>query len=196
MITKFDFNKRPLSWSAISSFEYSPEQWYKNYVLHEARTESLAMVFGKKFAKSIEEGKPLAPVEVYSEVEYPLDTTFNGIKMCGYVDTYEPHTKFREYKTARQIWTREKALTHGQLKMYALMIYLIHKVKPEDLQIHLDCIQTRDSGNFEISFIEPIKVHSFEVKLTMKDILLFGAHIMRTTDNMQRYIKSYPLLHR
>ncbi len=188
MITKFDFNKRPLSWSAISSFEYSPEQWYRRYVLREAGEENDAMRFGKKFAQSIEARKPLAPVEIYSEIEYPLKTIFNGIKMTGFIDTYEPHTKFREYKTARQIWTQDKAQEHGQLKMYALMLYLEHKVKPEDLTIHLDCIQTRDSGKFEISFVEPIKIHSFEVKLTMKDILLFGGYIMKVTNAMQKVI--------
>lgn len=184
------FQNRPLSWSAISAFGYNPEQWYSKYILNEPPADNLAMQFGKKFAKSVEERKPLVPVEIYSEVEYKLETAFNDIPLVGYIDTYEPHTKFREYKTARKLWTQDKAYNHGQLRMYALMLYLIHKVKPEDLTIHLDCIQTKEDENFKIDFFDS-KVHSFEVKLTMKDILLFGSHIMMTVDLMKAYVENH-----
>lgn len=191
-MNKLKFNKRPLSWSAISSFEYNPQQWYSKYILHTPPSDSIAMDFGKKFAKSVENRTPLVPVTIYEEVEYPLKTTFNKIPLVGYLDTYKPHTAFREYKTSKNIWTQEKCDNHGQLKMYALMLYLIHKVKPEDLTIHLDCIQTKEFGNFEVAFLDNT-IHSFEVKLNMKDILLFGSRIMKTVDEMNNFIKSYPL---
>lgn len=148
------------------------------------------MQFGKKFAKSVEDRKPLVPVTIYSEVEYPLKVVFNNIHMIGFIDTYEPHTAFREYKTAKTLWTQQKAQDHGQLKMYALMLYITHKVKLEDLTIHLDCIQTKENGNFEISFADG-KIHSFEVKLSMKDILLFGSYIMKTVDEMNKYVEEH-----
>ncbi len=184
-----NFNKRPLSWSAISSFEFSKEQWYSKYILNEPAPDNLAMEFGRKFAKSVEDRKPLVPVTIYKEVEYPLKVVFGGIPMVGFIDTYEPHTALREYKTARQLWTQKKANEHGQLAMYALMLYITHKVKPENLTIHLDCIQTVESGDFVVDFLDK-SIHSFEVKLTMKDILNFGTRIMRVVKEMESYTQS------
>jgi hypothetical protein len=112
---------------------------------------------------------------------------FNGIKMTGFIDTYEPHTALREYKTSKAIWSPEKAKDHGQLRMYALMLYVQHKVKPEDLTIHLDCIQTVESGDFTLSFVEPHTIHSHEVKLSMLDILHFGQRIMKVVEDMEAY---------
>lgn len=185
-----NFKNRPLSWSAISSFEYNPEQWYSKYILKQPSVDNLAMQFGKRFAESIEKREPLVPVDIYSEIEYKLECSFNKIKMIGFIDTHEPHSAFREYKTARTLWTQDKCNDHGQLKMYALMIFLIHKIRPEDLTIHLDCIQTKEDENFKIHFYDS-KVHSFEVKLTMKDILLFGSRIMKTVKAMQEYVDNH-----
>lgn len=184
--------KRPISWSAISSWEYNPDEWYRKYILKEPVEENMAMIFGKKFAKSVEDRKPMVPVEIYKEVEYSLKVMFSQIPLVGFIDTYEPHTKMREFKTARQIWSKEKAEQHGQLKMYALMLYCTHKVKPEDLTIHLDCIQTRENSNFSIEFMEPVKIHSYEVRLSMKDILLFGSYIIKTVNQMEKFVESYP----
>lgn len=193
-MNKLDFKKRPLSWSAISSFQYSPEQWYKKYILNEKQEENLAMAFGKSFAKSIEDGKPLVPVEVYSKVEYPLKVVFNGIPLIGFIDTFDlEKKKMREYKTARTVWTKKKAQDHGQLKMYALCLYIQHKVKPEDLTIHLDCIQTEENGNFEVNFTQPHKIHSHQVFLTMADILNFGLLINKTVEEMRQYVENYRL---
>ena len=40
-------HSRPLSWSAISSWEYSHEQWYRKYVLNRPDDETEEMIFGK-----------------------------------------------------------------------------------------------------------------------------------------------------
>lgn len=181
--------KRPLSWSAISSFQFNPEQWYNKYILGKEEPQSEAMKFGKAFGKSCELRKPLAPVTLYKEVEYPLNVIFSGIPMTGFIDTYEPHIGFREFKTSNKVWTKDKAENHGQLKMYALMLFIQHKVKPEDLRIHLDCIQTTERGDFKVEFVKPVKVHSYEVKLTMKDILSFGSEIKQTVKQMGEYIE-------
>lgn len=149
------------------------------------------MLFGKKFGKSVEDRKPLAPVEIYEKTEYPLNIVFNNIPLVGYIDTYKPHKAFREYKTTKEIWPEKKVKDHGQLKMYALMLYVQHKVKPEDLTIHLDCIQTQESGDFEIDFIKPFNIKSFPVKLTMIDILNFGLQIKTTVKEMELYAKNH-----
>jgi len=178
---------RPLSWSAISSFEYDPDQWFSRYILNKRQEETNAMKFGKRFALSCEKRKSLAPVTLYSKVEYALNTVFDGIKMTGFIDTYEPHTALREFKTARTLWTQDKADQHGQIDMYLLQLYITHKVRPEDIKCYLDCIQTEERGDFSIGFVKPIKVHTFETKRSMSDILQFGARIRKVTNEMEEY---------
>lgn len=184
--------KRPLSWSAISSFHYDKEQWYRKYVLGLKEEPSREMEFGKKFSKSIEDGTPLIPiVTIYDRVEYPLKVTFSGIKLCGFIDTFSHKgKKIREYKTGKKEWDYARAMDHGQLKMYALCLYLQHKIKPEDLTIHLDWFPTCENENFEIQFVSPPRVHPFEVKLTMTDILKFGAFIKDTIKKMDEYCRN------
>lgn len=181
--------KRPLSWSSISSFEYDKEAWYAKYVLGEPQKETAEMKFGKLVADSFQTDKPLAPVTLYPVVEYPVNIVLGGIPLVGYIDTYDPAThNFREFKTGKRAWDQKRANEHGQLRMYALALYVTHKVKPEDYTIHLDWIPTKDNGDFSISFIEPVKVHSFEVELEMLDIVRFGAYIKATHKAMQEYV--------
>lgn len=183
--------KRPISWSSLSSWEYNPKEWYSKYILNERPTENMAMIFGKQFAKSIEDRKPMVPVEIYKEIEYPLRVMFSGIPLVGFIDTFDlENKKFREFKTSRSLWSEEKAKNHGQIFMYCLCLYIQHKIKPEELSIHLDCIQTKENGNFGIEFVTPINKVSYEIKVTMKDILLFGSYIIKTVNLMEKYVKS------
>lgn len=179
---------RPLSWSAIASFRYNPEQWYSKYILKEKQEDTSEMRFGKLIADSFQTKKPLAPVVLYPVVEQKLSVMFSGIPLVGYMDTYDPKTyDFREFKTGKKKWNQKRSDEHGQLKMYALMLFITHKVKPEDYSIHLDWIPTQDNGDFSISFVKPIKIHSFRVKLTMRDILNFGLYIKETYAEMEQY---------
>ena len=183
--------QRPLSWSALSSFEYDPEQWYSRYILGEKGPESHEMKFGKIVANSFGTDKPLAPVTLYPVVEQPLKVVFNRIPLIGFMDTYDPKThNFREFKTAKTLWTKEKAEAHGQLRMYAMMLFITHKVKPEDYTIHLDCIQTIEGGDFNLNFVKPFNIVSYQVKITMQDILNFGARINKAVKEMEVYAQA------
>jgi len=179
-----------MSWSQISSFYYNVEDWHSKYILNiKDETVTPELEFGKIFAKSCEDRKPLAPVTLYSVNEFELKAKFDGIQMIGYLDTYEPLKAFIDHKTGKKEWTHKRASEHGQLKMYALMLYLLYKVKPEDLSIGLEWIPTKKEDN-KISFIEPITVHHFDVKITMQDILLFGNYIQSTVKKMERYAQA------
>lgn len=187
-----DFNKRPLSWSAISSFEYDPAQWYSKYILHETPTDSAEMRWGRMVADSFQTKTPLAPVTLYPVVEQKLSVVFNDVPLVGWIDTYDPKThNFREFKTGKRPWTQKRADEHGQLQMYALMLYVTHKVKPENYTIHLDWLPTKANGDFSIDFVKPIVVHSFQVKLKMSDILIFGNRINNTIKAMQEYVDKH-----
>lgn len=182
--------QRPLSWSALSSFEYDKEQWYKRYILNEKSDENAEMKFGKLVADSFGTDNPLAPVTLYPTVEHKLSVVFSGIPLIGFMDTYDHVTKkrFGEFKTGKKAWDQKRANEHGQLHMYSLMHFITEKIKPEDLAIFLEWIPTQSHGDFSISFIEPVKVHHFDVKLTMNDILRFGSRIKTTVEGMQEYV--------
>lgn len=186
----FDPN-RPLSYSSLNLFTDKkwggPEKWYKKYILKEKDTVSAEMEFGKRFAKSVEDGEPLAPVTLLKHAEYPLSVVFAGIPLIGYVDGYTPHTHLIEYKTSGKVWTQLEVDKHRQFDMYLLMLYITYKIWPEDIDLALECIQTVKGGDFEMGFVKPMKVHRFKTKRTRMDILSYGQWIKETRLAMMKY---------
>ncbi len=185
--------KRPLSWSAISSFEYDPEQWYRNYFLGQRDPASREMIFGSKFATSCENRKPLAPVTLLCKMEKEFSIVFNQIPLVGYADTFCEKTKCHtgEYKTGKKAWDQQRVDEHGQITMYSLMNYVKHKKKPEDCEFFLEWIPTCELGDFSIDFVRPIKVHHFKTKRTMRDVLDFGIRINETVKAMELYVRNH-----
>ena len=192
---------RPLSWSAISCWEYSPEQWYSRYILGERQKENSRMIFGKVVAHSIEMGKPLVPFSIIGgepvkgkNVEHPFKVMFSGVPMIGFADTFDHVTfkKLGEFKTSEKGWDQTKVDQHGQIDMYLLMNYITNKVKPEDVEVYLEYAQTYEENDFTIKFVKPVKIYHFKTKRTMADILRFGQRINDTINAMQKYVDSYP----
>ncbi len=194
------FNKdRPLSWSAISSFEYDKEQWYRRYVLGEQDKPSPELIFGKAFADSVEAGKPLAPVTQHSKVEQQFTVMFGPIPLVGYADTFDD-AYFRaigEYKTGVKKWDQKRVDEHGQITMYCLMNFITNRIKPDEVDLFLEWIPTmkipKENGDFgdfdyEIAFASnPPEVIKFKTRRTMADILEFGARIVRVYNEMEQY---------
>jgi hypothetical protein len=192
-MTKPLFDKtRPLSWSAISSFEYDPEQWYKKYVLKQEQPTSPEMEFGKAFAQSIEDGKCKVPIlmqMLQDKKEHEFKVVFGGIKLVGYADAFCDKTfrKLDEVKTGKKAWDKKRADEHGQIDMYLLMNYITNKVKPDDVECTIYWIPTQDNGDFTITFVEPVRVHAFKTKRTMVQVLKFGERIKATVKKMEQY---------
>lgn len=191
-MTKKTFDKnRPLSWSAISSFEYDKEEWYRKYVLGVQQRATPAMTFGKKVAEAIEAGKPPARLTILSQCEHELHCIFEGISLIGFIDTYEPGKSVGEFKTGKRAWTQKRVDEHGQLDMYLLCLFVRDKVHPETLEVFLEWMPTQEHGDFSVSIIDPDKVHHFKTKRTMTDILRFGARIKRTYREMEEYCQNH-----
>lgn len=187
---------RPLSWSALSSFEYDAEQWFKRYILGEQEPPSKEMEFGSKIGKRIETDPTYLPcVPRLSKMEHGFNVVFNGIPLVGYADTFctDTNKKLGEFKTGKKAWNQKRVDGHGQLDMYLLMHYITHKIKPEEVEIFLVWLPTQENGDFSISFVEPIEknVKIFKTKRTMKDILAFGARINKTVQAMQDYVDNH-----
>lgn len=191
---KFD-KTRALSWSAISSFEYDPEQWYRKYVLGQPDPETVEMRFGKEFAKSIEDGTcdkkygmRLLPL-LAKRKEYAFKVQFGDMQLIGFADAFDEVNKTRldEVKTGKKPWDQARANGHGQIDMYLLMNYITHRIKPEDVKCSIVWVPTQEMGDFSIDFVRPIKPRQFPTKRTMQDILRFGARIKSTVKQMEKY---------
>lgn len=201
-IYKF-LEKRPLSWSAISSFDYDPEQWYQNYIMKNRQPLSPELIFGNKFAISAEKRKPLRPVTLLSQMEKGFKVVFGKIHLTGFADTYcrISKRKIGEYKTGVKKWDQKRVDEHGQITLYCLMNYIAHKMKPEDLKLFLEWIPTikipQENGDYSrfdyrIDF-DPAydKAVHFDTKRTMKDMLAFGQYINETVLKMQKYVRDH-----
>src|SRR3990167_2225728 len=133
--------KRPLSWSAISSFQYSPGQWYAKYILGHKEPESEAMKFGKKIGEKLSSDASFLPeVLRYKVFEKELGGRIGDIPLVGFLDGFqEKPMAFVEYKTSGNTkkWTSKSVASHGQLDFYFFLLWLNYKVPPEKIKCNL-----------------------------------------------------------
>lgn len=194
-----DFNKRPLSWSAISSFRYDPEQWHKKYILGEKQGENATMTFGKLVGERLAREPGYLPQIERLEggiYEYELRFKIANIPIIGFIDFLHLPTKnLKEFKTGKS-WDKEKADNHDQLKLYALGLLTQDSIRPEELHIELISLETEARGDFTMTFVKNMKPVIHVVKLTTRDVLIFGAQIIKTVKEMKAYADSYPLAYK
>ena len=188
-ITKF--KKRPLSWSSIFQFRYDPEVWYDKYINGAKQRATGPIVFGKNVGERLASELDFLPeVPRLKEYEHELLVKIGRIECIGFLDNFDLDNRaFSEFKTGKK-WTQEKANTHGQIDMYAAMIYLKYNIKPEDLDIKLIWLPTEEQQDFRTNFVRDMKPVIFPVKKTMRDILLFMASIQVIHKEMLDYIRS------
>lgn len=195
------YNKdRPISWSAISSFEWNKAQWYRKYVLKELPEMTPELEFGKLIDERIQEDYKFLPELIrYRILQHKMTGTFNKIPLLGYADTFTPplHEFFekklvkkgaiRDFKTGRKPWTQKRADETGQLTMYLFMLYLKDKIRPEDVECYIDWLPTHIHEG-KIDFLTfPPQVHTFKTKRTMQQVLAFGQRIKDTWAAMEQY---------
>lgn len=230
-LPKPPFNyERPLSWSAISSFHWSKEQWYVKYCVHgECKREgeiknkkgkvigiveafctvtqcfnaqcpviatSPEMIFGKNVGERLaSDPKYLPEIPRLDTPEHELRVTFEGIPLVGYMDFFCSVTqrKMREDKTGRKKWDKKRVDEHGQIDMYLFMHWIETKIKPEEVECHLDWMPTHIKDG-EVAFIEPFQPVHFKTKRTLAQILGhdgFANKIRNTRKDMIEYHKNH-----
>jgi hypothetical protein len=185
-------SQRPLSWSALSSFEYDPEQWFETYCL-DKRQESKEMTFGSFVDKKIQEDKTFLPdLPRYPLEQYKMNVMLGKQPLVGLPDGLDlDKYLLADYKTGKKAWDKKRADDTGQLTFYLLLIYITHKIVPEKFRCFIHWLETCDKGDFTINFVDDMEVKTFETRRTMTDLLKFCVRINKTVKAMKQYCKTH-----
>lgn len=201
---KLNLPKGHLSWTQIDLWNNRRQEYFKKYFYEQEGYVSKEMIFGKKFATAVQTGDTGGDevmdfvirnkVIKYKVIEYQLETMLEtelgNIPLLGYLDTAykEPVDGLREYKTGKQPWTQKRADRHGQITLYALMVYLQHGSLPK--QLHLDWLPTEEIDG-EISLTGDMI--PFTTSRSMGEILEMATIIKRTAVEISNQYNNYLL---
>jgi hypothetical protein len=203
--------KRPLSWSALSSFEYNKEQWFETYILGKKQS-SPEMTFGSIVDKKIQNDPKFLPkLPRYPVMQYEMRAVFNGIPLIGFPDGLSLNNpdvknlkkykvfdkegfKLSDYKTGVKKWDQKRADETGQLTFYLFLLYIIHKFKPKDFICGIHWLPTSkvEGGDFSVKVDLISDEHiSIVTKRTMQDLLEMGSRINKVTKEMESYVRNH-----
>lgn len=179
------YSPRPhLSWSQIQLFERSPELYAQKYLFGKDEEKSEAMRLGKRLSEVLEiQAKTgddaldnlITLFPHYPEREYEIVSQLDGVEvpLFGVLDGFDPESlRIGENKSGK-LWTQEMVDESGQLKMYALLVWLKYGKMPGAILLHWAPTQYNDDG--ELKFVGEIK--SFEANITLKDVLTFSDRV-------------------
>lgn len=194
MKTLSRFDQRPLSYSQLSSFEWSPAEWYETYILGKKKEPNAAMLFGSKIGDQIgTDENPIPGMNLPGVKEYELRANLGPIKLVGYADFYCPDTLIlNENKTTDKPdkWNKKSVDAHGQMTMYALLLFLQNKTKPEDVTMYLNYIPVFVGNDFQYYLPNPPTYTAIETRRTTTDIMRYVQYIKDTVSKMEEYAKA------
>lgn len=188
------FKTRPLSWSQLSSFEYSPKEWHRRYIRNKPEPPNAAMLYGSKVGDSIGTPNSLVPtLTPPGAKEYELRANLGPIHMVGFCDHYCPDTLvLNENKTTDNPdkWNKKSVDTHGQMTMYALLLFLQNKTKPGDVTMYLNYIPVFIKG-VDYALPTPPTYTAIPTERTTADIMNFVTYVKNTVKAMEDYARTY-----
>lgn len=159
------------------------------------KQSSKELAFGSLVDKKLQDDpKYLPQVERYPIAQYKLAFVMDGLHLIGYADGFDPNRlkpRLKDDKTGKVAWTQEKADETGQLTMYALLVMLTKKIKPERLALAISWLPTEEKGNFTIDFRDnPVVPVIFETKRTTREALEFAVFLKQTHKEMEAYCRT------
>lgn len=186
------FKQRPLSYSSISSFEWSREEWYDNYILGIKKPPSEELIFGSYVDKRLQEDSTYLPhVPRYPIMQHKMGVVFSDIHCIGFADGLDLSVPILvDYKTGKKAWDKKRADETEQLTFYAMMLYSINKIAPEDLKLAIHWLPTQKNNDFSISLIDESEkgLKTFYTKRSMVDVLKFLKKVREVTKKMEEYV--------
>lgn len=198
-LTLRQFNKRyqdrPLSFSQLSSFEYSPAQWYQSYWLGIRSPATPAMVFGSVVGDSIGTPQSLVPTLTPPGVkEYEMRASIDDIHMVGFADHFcDTSLVLHENKTTDnpKKWNQTSVNKHHQLTMYALLLWLEKGIAPEAIKMQLNCIPVIVGNDFIYRLPDPPSYKSYSTTRTTLQVVEYVNFIKRINKEMYEYVRSH-----
>lgn len=182
-----------MSYSQLSSFEYSPEGWYQSYWLGNRQPETPAMAFGKLVGDSIGTPQSMVPSLVPPGVkEYEMRSNIGDIHLVGFADHFCDVTLIlHENKTTDNPvkWNQMSVNKHHQLTMYALLLWLERGIEPIDIQMQLNCIPVIVGNDFLYRLPQPPVYHAYPTKRTKLEVIEYVNFIKKTNEMMYEYVK-------
>jgi hypothetical protein len=187
-----------LSWSQISLFERSPEWYAKKYLFAQQEEQTDSMRFGKRFAQALELQQKTGDdaldnlVSVFPKYplrEFQIEAQLEGVEvpLYGVLDAFDPETlRIGEFKTGR-LWTQEMVNESGQLKMYALLVWLKFQQLPGEVRLHWAETQSTEDGT--IAFTGEIQ--SFAASIGLNDLRLFSARVRTVWQEIKILTKTH-----
>lgn len=186
------WKERDVSWSQISSWAYDKNQWAQKYIFNNPEPANQAMIFGNTVGDTLGTPSSMVPKlnpQLIGIKEYELRVKMGDHNLVGFCDHYCPIEKvLNENKTSQKKdrWTMKEVTPFGQLTMYALMLYLQNKTKPEEVKMFLNFIPVIEGQDFQLR-VDPENFKTFATSRTLKQCLMFGAEINKTLKEMETY---------
>lgn len=121
---KIKLPKPYLSYSAVSTWLYSKDQFRKRYYENKPLPATPEMVFGKKVSQMLEDNHDdLSHVPRYPKSEQPLRCQLGDVLFYGFIDSFHPdELRIIEYKTGKTPWTDKRVSEHLQLDLYSAAV--------------------------------------------------------------------------
>lgn len=175
---KYFLPKPYLSYSAISCFMQSREEFRKRYYENRPMFITPELTFGKKIGEMLEnDDESLRHILRYDTAEQKLEFDVDGISILGYIDTFDSERKkVGEYKTGKVPWTQGRVNKHLQLDIYSLGVETVFgNVDDECVLVWLETEKVMKPANgrsthsnaYEIQFTG--KVKEFTRVITKED---------------------------
>lgn len=185
-----------LSWSQMELFERSPKMYTEVYLYGLRIVATKYMIKGTEMDKALEDPKIREEIESdldnnmaqalvfmpnYPEKQKKVWATWEGIPMYGKFDGYDSVTNtIGEVKTGTY-WSKNKAQDHGQLKFYAVMMWLNTGEIP-NIKLHWAETYVKEDGEIDYTG----KVKTFDVVLTVQDLVKFYSRVRDAWEGIKK----------
>jgi hypothetical protein len=187
-----------LSWSQIQLYERSPELYVRKYIFTDEDAPTEAMRLGKKLAQALElqtitgddaldNLRSLFPT--YPQREFKIEATLEGMEvpLFGIMDGFdEKQLRIGEYKSGL-LWDQKMVDESGQLKMYALMVYLKYERLPGEVALHWARTRYNEAGLLELTG----EIKSFRTEVTDRDLFIFSTRVLEAWSGIQALFKEH-----
>lgn len=181
--------RKHISWSQISSLEWSAEQYKRTYIYNK-RQDSIYLTFGKAFHEALQYRDKQVPkylqlirnqIPPTERSEIKMTAEIDKIPILGYIDGMNSN-EIIEYKTGKQ---EQMKSWKSQLSLYALLHFQNFGKLPKSVKLYW--AQTLLNENDQLIFSGDVREYDIEIKI--KDILEITRRILKAHQEIKRLVE-------